>query len=85
MIIMVSDKPQTELSEFVAKTLDALGGEGVQSMAIVALCEDGTAQTAYWHMSLRDKAQAEAEIRYDAIDQMLLANKDRYLDDGTED
>jgi len=80
-VIIVSDKQNQPYTEFIAGALEALEGQDVTGIAIVALCK-GEAMTGYWNMSLRDKAQAETEIRYDTIDQFLLVNKERYLEGG---
>lgn len=76
-VIIVSDKQNQPYTEFMANTLEAMEGQDVTGIAVVILCK-GDTMTGYWNMSLRDKAQAETEIRYDVIDQFILANQERY-------
>jgi hypothetical protein len=77
MTFLVSDK-NTDYDAFVAETTEFLKEHNVRGIALVALTDDGEALTAYWNMSLRDKLQAENEIRFDALDTFLLNNAGRY-------
>jgi anaerobic selenocysteine-containing dehydrogenase len=77
--IITDRKETTPFSNWLAESVDKLANEKVQGIALVALCADGQAMTAYWNMGMQDKANAESQIRYDCIDQMILANKDRYF------
>lgn len=75
MIVIISDKEKQEYSDFMAETLETFSKHNVKGIAIVALCDEVNL-TGYWNMPLRDKAQAENEIRYDVIDSLIMANKD---------
>lgn len=77
MIFIMSDKQQ-DYQAFMAETLQTLADYNIRGVAIVALTDDETL-TGYWNMSLRDKSQAETEIRCDVIDGLIMANKDRYF------
>lgn len=79
-IFLISDK-NIEYQQFIAETVEALANYEVEGIAIVALTKDSQALTGYWNMNLRDKLQAEAEIRFDSIDAFLQANAGRYCGD----
>lgn len=81
---VVFSSKQSDYASFINETLDQLEDYNVKGLAVVALTENDDL-TAYWHMSVRDKAIAESAIRYDAIDSVILANRDRYGMDGGEE
>ena len=78
MTIIISDKQQQEYAGFMAETLSLFESHDIKGIAIVALTGEETL-TGYWNMCLKDKSIAESEIRYDVIDGLILANKDRYF------
>ena len=79
MNAIVSDKENQEYTGFIVETLNTFESHNIKGIAIVALTDDETL-TGYWNMSLRDKATAENEIRYDVLDEFILNNKDRYAE-----
>ncbi len=85
MVVIISDKKQSEYADFVAETLEMLSEHKIKGLAVVALCESGENLTGYWNMSLRDKATAETEIRYDVVDGLIMANRDRYFEEFEEE
>lgn len=84
MVVIISDKQQQEYTGFMAETLTLFEQENIKGIAIVALTDNETL-TGYWNMNLKDKATAENEIRYDVIDQLIMANKDRYFEEQDSD
>jgi hypothetical protein len=68
-------KLSTELKEM----LETIGCDNPDKVAIVVFSSDGTAQTCYVNMELRDIAQAKHEIELDIIDKFMRVNADRYL------
>ncbi len=65
----------------MAQALEAFETESVKGIAIVALTTDGLTLTGYWNMELKDKLQAETEIRFDAIDAFIRENRNRFFQD----
>ena len=84
MTAIVTDKPR-KYTKFFSETLDRLNEKQIDGIAIAAICKDGTVETGYWNMDLRDKVTVHTNIQYDCIDQFLRVNKDRYLSDDDEE
>ena len=81
MIAIISDKQQP-YQKFMLEALKLFEQHNIKGIAIVALCDEDNKEFSldnYWNMSLRDKEHAESCIRYDAIDQVIMANADRYF------
>lgn len=83
MVYLISDN-NAEYTQFMAETIETMSGYKVKGIAVVILTEEQTL-TGYWNMSLKDKCQAEAEIRFDTMDAFILANRDRYIDDKDDE
>jgi hypothetical protein len=67
-------KLSTELKEM----LETIGCDNPDKVAIVVFSSDGTAQTCYVNMDLKDMTLAKHEIELDIIDKFILTNADRY-------
>lgn len=80
MIVMDSNQPYTE---FITQSLDELSKHSVNGIALVALVDDSYELTSYWNMTLRNKLQAENALRFDSMDEFILANRERYLEEDT--
>jgi len=85
MTVIVSDKGTQKFNPFMADTIERLNENKVKGIAISAICADGNTITGYWNMSLQDKAIAETAIHYDCIDQLIMANRDRYFKEQEDD
>lgn len=76
---IVSDKPLGKREIFVQEMLSALDEQNAQNIAMVARLPGGAVMTAYFNMDLQDKQLASAQIDLDVMDDMFMANRDRYL------
>lgn len=76
---IVSDKPLGKRETFVQEMLNALDEQNAQNIAMVARLPGGNVMTAYFNMDLQDKQLASAQIDLDVMDDMFMANRDRYL------
>lgn len=79
MNIIISDKKQ-DYAEFMTEVLNTFQKHKINGIAVIALCDDENL-TGYWNMSIYDKLTAENELRFDAIDEFIKVNRDRYLGD----
>lgn len=77
MTIITSTK-QEEYHKFIAETLSSFEEYKIKGIAIVALTDKETL-TGYWNMDLNQRAEAETAIRYDVIDGLIMANRERYF------
>ena len=68
-----------DVSMKIKEFLKTIGCENPDKVAIVVFSTDGTAQTCYVNMELKDIAQAKHEIELDIIDKFMRVNADRYL------
>lgn len=84
MAICIFSDNNEEYTDFIAKALAEFQEHKIHGIAIVALA-DGEALTGYWNMNLKDKLQAESEVRFDSIDQFMLSNKERYFAANADD
>lgn len=80
MIAIVSDKEKRDNTNFMAEAIQRLYEHEVKGIAIIALCDDENL-TGYWNMTLKDKREAETEIRFDVIDEFIKANRELYFPD----
>lgn len=80
-IAIISDTQPKEYSGWLTESLEALEDVEVKGLALIALVNDenASAYTAYWHMNLADKAQAEQHLHYDVMDTFISANINRWL------
>lgn len=69
---------------FLTETIEAFSKSNIKGIAIVALTGNENI-TGYWNMSLQDKVIAENEIRYDVVDGLIMANRDRYFQEEQEE
>ena len=85
MVIIMSDKQQ-DYHAFMVETLQMFEEHNIKGLAIVALTDEETL-TGYWEMDLKQRADAEIAIRYDVVDGLIMANRDKYFPmmDCTED
>lgn len=64
--------------EWMTYVSNMLAMHNVKGVAIVALIDEGGTFTGYWNMTLNDKLWAKEEINFDAIDEFLKNNAERY-------
>lgn len=87
----ISNGPAKDYEKFMLETIENLSKYQVKGLAIVALVEEleeAEAVTGYWHMGPSRKATAAYNIHMDAVDDMIIANIDRYkeaMDELDED
>lgn len=65
-------------NEWIADALNRFEKYHVKGIAVVALTEEDYTLTGYWNMTLNDKLWAKEEINFDAIDEFLKNNAERY-------
>ena len=87
---ILSDKPFEDYISFVTETLKIISHQKVRGLAVVVMLEepdeDGAAAlTAYFHLGLRGKEEAAANIRADITDGIVRANMRRYLQELEEE
>lgn len=84
--MLIGGQPAGEYDGFVVKTLEVLRGYHIKGLAIAAVTQDKGKEvvTGYWGMSMSDKVLAAGHMQADAIDQMILTNRERYFE-GTEE
>lgn len=88
--MVVSDEPLRDDQEFLTQAIRDLSGYKVGGIALVALLEepdeDGAdVLTAYFHLGLRGKEEAAANIRADVTEGIVRANLRRYLQELEEE
>lgn len=88
--MVVSDEPLRDYQEFLTQAMRDLSGYKVGGIALVALLEepdeDGAdALTAYFHLGIRGKEEAAANIQADITDGIVRANIRRYLQELEEE
>jgi hypothetical protein len=76
--MIIASDGHDDYEQWLCEVFENFQKNSIQGIAVVALTKEGSALTGYWNMSLKDKIQVEAEIRFDTIDQFILANPDRY-------
>ena len=75
---LISNKQPVEYESFMLEALENLRKCNVISIAVVAFTKEGETQTGYWQMNMAEKEHAAAAIRYDAMDDFIKANINRY-------
>lgn len=88
--MVVSDEPLRDYQKFLTQAIRDLSGYKVGGIALVALLEepdeDGAdVLTAYFHLGLRGKEEAAANIRADVTEGIVRANLRRYLQELEEE
>ena len=76
---IVSDKPLGKRERFVQEMLNVLDELGAENIAVVARLSAGEVLTAYFNMDLQDKQLATKQIDMDIMDEMIMANRERYF------
>lgn len=87
--ILVSDRPAEGFAEFLLEAANELSKYKVKGLAVVALLdqppeEDISSMTGYWHMSLRDKEMAAADIQADVTADIIRTNLKAFLQEEEE-
>lgn len=79
-IIKLSDKMDVFLSaeEFLEDTTAKLRDIDIEGIIIAAKCTDGTVITGYYKRDFSERQELVGHIQCDIIDQMIIANMDRY-------
>lgn len=76
--VILSDQMVKEYSPFVTDTLAHLAQEEVTGITIFAKLKSGATMTGYWNINMQEKVEAAGTIYSEAIDEMIIANIDRY-------
>lgn len=85
MKTLIGDTPNKDYETFLLETMDLLGEyKEVKSVAVVAFT-DREVVTAYHKMCCMDKAYAAVNIQSDYIDDLMMANRDRYLNADSDE
>jgi hypothetical protein len=75
--------PQTEsydAADFLEESKDIFKAHEVESVVVICKCKDGEWLTGYHNCDFGTKNEALGHLQADIIDQMIMANIDRYLD-----
>lgn len=64
--------------EFIEETKGIVSGEDVISVLVAFKLSDGTVMTGYHKCDFGTRQELVGHIQCDIIDQMILANEDRY-------
>jgi len=81
MRMLCGDSPTQDYENFMLETINILEKHKVKGIAVVAFIDDPNSEalTAYWNMGCIEKSYAATHIQSDAVDELVMANMDRYL------
>lgn len=82
---VVSDRPLTGRDEFMVETMNILQETGARRIGVFAVLKSGETFCGYHEMGFGDKLLMSGVAQADAVDEMIRANWERYMETGEED
>lgn len=77
----VSDKEPTERERFLLELMNHLEEFGAEKVGVFAILPNGETFQGYFHMEFGDKLLMSGHAQMDAVDEMILNNRERYLEE----
>lgn len=67
-----------DAAQFLIDTARIFEGEGIETVLIAGKSKDGQVMTGYFNCDFGERQELCGHVQCDIIDQMILANLDRY-------
>lgn len=77
-IIHFPKSQATTATDFMAESYDVVKENEVESIIVCCKCKNGEVMTGYFNADFGTKQEMLGHIQADVIDEMILANLDRY-------